>query len=92
VDKGSISKEVPTMIKRKKSKPGEAFYFQNGAYVETKAQLLAQLKKLTPEEFATYVNDRKNDVYNWLNSCLDSDLARKIEKVRNQKRMIELLK
>ena len=80
------------MIKRKKAKPGEAFYFHNGTYVETKSQLLAQLKKLTPEEFSTYVNDQKNDVFNWLNSCLDTDLARKVEKIRDQKRMLELLK
>jgi hypothetical protein len=80
------------MTKRKKTKPGQAFYFHDGTYVETKAQLLAQLKKLTPEEFATYVNDQKNDVYNWLNSCLDSELAKKVHKVHDQKRMIELLK
>ena len=80
------------MVKRKKSKPDEAFYFHNGTYVQTKAQLVTQLKKLTPEEFATYVNDQKNDVYFWLRDCLDSDLAKKIEKVRDQKKMIELLK
>ena len=80
------------MVKRKKANPGEAFYFHNGTYVQTRAQLVAQLKKLTPEEFATYVNDQKNDVYNWLNSCLDSELAKKVEKVRDQKKMIQLLK
>lgn len=80
------------MEKRKKVKPGDAFYFHNGTYVETRAQLVAQLKKLTPEEFATYVNDQKNDVCNWLRNCLDSELAKKVEKVRDQKKMIELLK
>jgi hypothetical protein len=80
------------MTKRKKAKPGQAFYFHDGTYVETKAQLVTQLKKLTPEEFAAYVNDQKNDVYNWLNSCLDSELAKKVQKVHDQKRMIELLK
>lgn len=79
------------MIKRKKVKPGEAFYFHNGAKAETKGQLIAELKKLTPEEFSTYVNDQKNDVYNWLQDCLDSELAKKIKKVRDQKKMIELL-
>jgi hypothetical protein len=88
----SISQEVSTLVKRKKASPGEAFYFHNGTYVQTRSQLVAQLKKLTPEEFATYVNDRKNDVYNWLNNCLDSELAKKVEKVRNQKKMIQLLK
>jgi len=80
------------MVKRKKAKPGEAFYFHNGTYVQTKAQLVTELKKLTPEEFATYVNAQKNDVYFWLRDCLDSELAKKIEKVRDQKKMIELLK
>jgi hypothetical protein len=80
------------MVKRKKVKPGEAFYFQNGTYAETRAQLAAQLKKLTREQFATYVNDQKNDVYNWLYNCLDTELAKKVKKVRDQKKMIELLK
>jgi hypothetical protein len=80
------------MIKKKKVKPGEAFYFHNGTYVETRAQLVAQLKKLKPEEFAAYVNNQKNDVYDWLKNCLDSELAKKVEKVRDQKKMIELLK
>ncbi len=80
------------MVKRKKVKQGEAFYFHNGTYVETRAQLVAQLKKLTPEEFATYVNDQKNDVYDWLQNCLDSELAKKVKKVRDQKKMIEFLK
>ncbi len=80
------------MEKRKKVKPGEAFYFHNGTYVETKAQLVAQLKKLTPQEFATYVNDKKNDVYTWLLNCLDPEIAKKVENVRDQKKMIGLLR
>jgi hypothetical protein len=83
---------VLTLVKRKNAKPGEAFYFHNGTYVETRPALVAQLKKLTPEEFAVYVNDHKNDVYNWLRNCLDSELAKKVEKVWDQKKMIELLK
>ena len=80
------------MVKKKKVNAGEAFYFHNGTYVETKAQLVAQLRKLTSQEFATYVNDQKNDVYNWLQNCLDSELAKKVDNVRDQKKMIALLK
>ena len=80
------------MVKKKKVKQGEAFYFHNGVYAETRAQLVSQLKKLNSTEFASYVNDQKNDVYNWLQNCLDSQLAKKVDKVRDQKKMIELLK
>ncbi len=80
------------MVKRKKAKPGEEFFFHNGARAETKAQLVSQLKKLTPEEFISYVNEQKNDVYNWLRDCIDSELAKKIKNVNDQKKMIGMLK
>ena len=79
------------MIKRKKAKSGEEFYFHNGAIAETKAQLVSQLKKLTHEEFLSYVNDQKNDVYNWLRDCIDSELAKKIKNVRDQQKLITML-
>ena len=80
------------MVKKKKVRPGEQFHFHNGATAETKAQLVAQLKKMTPEEFKVYVNDQKNDFYNWMNSCLDSELAKKIKTVKDKARMVEILK
>ena len=80
------------MIKRKKVRPGEQFHFHNGATAETKAQLVAQLKKMTPEEFKVYVNDQKNDFYNWMNSCLDSEIAKKIKNVKDKDQMVKILK
>lgn len=80
------------MVKRKKVNPGEHFYFHNGATAETKAQLVAQLKVMSEEEFSSYVNEKKNDFYNWLKDCLDTELANRIKDVRDRSRIIALLK
>jgi hypothetical protein len=80
------------MVKRKKAKPGEAFHFHNGMTAETKSQLLVQLKQMSEEEFSSYVNERKNDFYNWLKDCLDTELAIRIKDVTDKSRMIALLK
>ncbi len=73
-------------MNRKKVKPGEEFRFADGSVAETKAQLVKHLKRMTDQGFGQYVNDTKNDFYNWLKDCLDTDLAEKIKdlKLRNQ--------
>jgi len=80
------------MIKRKKVKPGEEFRFHNGETAETKAQLVAKLKRMSDEEFHSYVNVHKNDFYNWLRDCLDTELADRIKNVKDKSRMLALLK
>ena len=80
------------MVKRRKVKPGEQFYFHNGTIAETKAQLVEQLKHMSAEEFSSYVNERKNDFYSWLKDCLDTELAHRIKDVKDKSKMIALLK
>lgn len=80
------------MAKRRKTKPGEAFRFENGEIAETKTQLIAALKKMPDSEFSRYVNENKNDFYTWLHDCLDGDLAECIRGIRDKGEIVRVLK
>jgi hypothetical protein len=80
------------MAKRRKVRENEGFVFSNGQVVETRAQMVAALKTLDPAVFRFHVNEHKNDVYTWLRDCLDPELAEKVRHVRDQQKMVALLK
>lgn len=79
-------------MKKKKVTAGEEFIFADGTTAETKAQLVTRLKKITPDTFAHHVNPGKNDIYTWLNECLDSDLAAAVRGLTDRQAMIDALK
>ena len=80
------------MTKNRKVRPEEQFLFVNGATADSLSQLRSQLKRLRPDEFSHHVNGEKNDVYTWLRDCVDSSLAERIRDVRDQGRMVDMLK
>jgi hypothetical protein len=80
------------MASRKKVKKGEEFVFCNGASAASLAECSKELAKLSPQDFSFHVNESKNDIYNWIRDCLDPELAKKLEKVRNKEKLISLLK
>lgn len=79
-------------MNRKKVKPGEEFRFVDGSVAETAAQLAKRLKRMTDQEFGSYVNEDKNDFYTWLRDCLDTDLAEKIRDLKSRDRILAALK
>ncbi len=80
------------MGKRRKIKDGEEFVFCNGAIAKNITQARKEVKKLNPDEFSFHVNDQKNDLYNWINDCIDSELAEKIKNIKDQNEMVLALK
>lgn len=80
------------MARRKKIKDGEEFVFCNGAIAKNVSQAKKEVKKLNPDEFSFHVNESKNDLYKWINDCIDTELAKKIENIKDQKEMVAALK
>ena len=80
------------MAKRKKTRSGEAFVLRDGRTVETRAQLVKELKSMSDDDFRFFCNDEKNDFHTWIRDCLDEDLAGAIRDVRDRQAMITALK
>jgi hypothetical protein len=79
------------MAKSRKVRAGEEFVFCNGTKAATLAQCRAELRKLTPEQFAHHVNAEKNDIHAWLRDCLDVALAGRIRGIRDRDALIKAL-
>ena len=79
------------MATQKKVRKGEEFVFCNGAKASSLAECKAQLKKLTPEQFAQHVNEHKHDIYVWVRDCLDPKLAQTLKSVTDRNKLVALL-
>jgi len=64
------------------------FYVADGTVIKSLAELPYALQSMSPETFASHVNDEKNDFYNWVKDVFNhSTLARKIKKVKRKETM-----
>ncbi len=80
------------MIKRKKTRPGEAFILRDGSMVETRSQLMKAVSSMSDDDFGFFCNDSKNDFYIWLKDCLDEELAETIRTIRDRGDLAAALK
>ena len=75
-----------------KSAPsGQEFVFCDGTTVENIGKLVEHIKKLSPEQFSQHLNAEKNDFYNWIRDCIDSEVAEDLRWVKTQRDMVEKL-
>ena len=79
------------MPKRKTVREGEEFFFCTGGFARTVAECCDQLEALSDEAFRHHVNDQKNDIYTWINDCLDPALAERIRYMTDRTLMIKEL-
>lgn len=80
------------MAKRKAVREGEEFYFCTGETVRTVSECCDRLETLSDAAFGYHVNDQKNDIYAWINDCLDPALAKRIQYLTDRKMMIKELR
>jgi hypothetical protein len=75
----------------KSAPPGQEFFFHDGTKAKNIQEMLEHIKKISPQEFANYCNEKKNDFYNWIKNCIDTVIAEDIKLVKNQRQMVEKL-
>lgn len=64
------------------------FYAADGSVIRHLGELPDALRNMTPDTFATHVNNERNDFYNWINDVFEhSTLARKIKNIKRQETM-----
>ena len=78
-------------------KPGHGykfpFYTQAGKAVKTAAELGAAISAMGEQEYASHVNEHKNDFANWVGEILkNKSLAGKLRKAQSKEKAGELLK
>ena len=64
------------------------FRVADGTVIKHLAELPDALRNMSPETFASHVNNERNDFYDWVKDVFDhSSLARKIKHVKHKETM-----
>lgn len=74
-----------------KAPKGSEFHFSDGKSVASVSDLVSHIKEISPEQFSMYLNEGKNDFYNWLHDCVDKHVAEDVKTARSQREIIERL-
>lgn len=76
-------------------KPSDGFWTCDGRVVRNIYELADTIESMGDESFVYHVNDdhNKNDFAKWIREVLDdSELARRLEKVRYKKMYVEIIR
>ena len=74
-----------------KAPKGSEFHFSDGKSASSVSDLVSHIKEISPEHFSMYLNESKNDFYNWLHDCVDKHVAEDVKNARSQREVIERL-
>ena len=70
---------------------GREFYFCDGKVASSVEELVWHIRDLSPEQYKAHVSQEKNDFYNWINDCINKDVAGQVKGFIAQRKMIEIL-
>lgn len=74
----------------KNAPEGKYFYFNNGKNAKNLRELHKEINKMDNEMYSAFVNNKKNDFYNWINDVLcHKKLAMSIKRVRAKETLIK---
>ncbi|MEM1988871.1 MAG: hypothetical protein QXS41_03470 [Candidatus Woesearchaeota archaeon] len=67
------------------------FYLADGRIFSSLTELLRILEDISEETFYKHVNDWKNDFYEWINYCINPEIALAVKDKKNPKEMRDSL-
>jgi hypothetical protein len=70
----------------------KVFWLHGGKAIKNILELAKELRQMSNETFAHYVNEQKNDFANWIQHCIkDQQLAILVKSTKNKERMTSII-